>query len=46
MKKYSNPKLEVLESTAMDILTISGPEIFDTNETPGVSILPPRNQNQ
>ena len=46
MKKYLNPQVEVLEFSIMDVLTLSGPEILDTNETPGVSLLSLRNRAQ
>ena len=36
MKTYLNPQIEVLELSAMDILTASTPRIDDDNETPGV----------
>ena len=45
MKKYLNPKLEVLELNDADVLTLSfgeeidPPAIAQPNETPGVSVL-------
>lgn len=38
MKQYFNPKIEVLEIVAMDVLTTSGPLIVDPNEIPGISV--------
>ena len=38
MQKYLNPEIEILQIEAIDVLTASGPEITDPNETPGVSI--------
>lgn len=46
MKKYLNPQVEVLEFSVMDILTLSGPEILDPDETPGVSLLSLRDRAQ
>ena len=46
MKKYLNPQVDVLEISVMDVLTNSGPENLDPNETPGVSLLSLRNRAQ
>ena len=39
MQKYLNPEIEILQIEVTDVITTSGPEITDPNETPGVSVL-------
>ena len=43
MKKYSNPKLEIVELTTVDVLTLSGesiipPIVADPNESPSIPL--------
>ena len=39
MKKYLNPKIEVLDLEEKDVIATSSPEIVDPNETPGIFLV-------